>query len=34
MYAYGSAGKRRYDEIVLLYPTAIAIRRDFRQDNL
>jgi 5-methylcytosine-specific restriction enzyme subunit McrC len=34
MYAYGSAGKRRYDEIVLLYPTSIPIRRDFRQNKL
>lgn len=34
MYAYGSAGKQSYDEIVLLYPATTPIRRDFRQNEL
>ncbi len=34
MYAYGSAGKRPYDDIVLLYPTTKKIQRDFRQGKL
>jgi 5-methylcytosine-specific restriction enzyme subunit McrC len=34
MYAYGSAGKRGYDDIVLLYPTSSVTQRTFHQGEL
>jgi hypothetical protein len=34
MYAYSSAGKERYDEMVLLYRTTDVDRRSFRHDDL
>ena len=35
MYAYGNAGRRRYDRVVLLYPaTEPAVDREFRQAGL
>jgi hypothetical protein len=34
MYAYGSAGKRGYDDIVLLYPTSNVDQRTFHQGEL
>ncbi len=34
VFAYGRAGKRHYDEIVLLYPATDVVRRTFRQDDL
>lgn len=34
MYAYGSAGKRHYNDIVLLYPTTAGIQSTFHQGDL
>jgi 5-methylcytosine-specific restriction enzyme subunit McrC len=34
MYAYGSAGKRRFDDIVLLYPASDVAERTFQQDEI
>jgi 5-methylcytosine-specific restriction enzyme subunit McrC len=35
MYAYGNAGRRRYERVVLLYPaTEPAVEREFRQAGL
>jgi 5-methylcytosine-specific restriction enzyme subunit McrC len=34
MYAYGNAGRRSHDEIVLLYPTVEEVRTAFEHDNL
>ena len=34
MYAYGGAGRQRYDEIILLYPTTDAVRRSFHHSGL
>jgi 5-methylcytosine-specific restriction enzyme subunit McrC len=34
MYAYGRAGKDRYDDVVLLYPDTGVPGRDFEQDGL
>src|SRR5215218_4658713 len=34
MYAYGSAGKRCYDDIVLLYPTSKVAQHTFHQGEL
>lgn len=34
MYAYGKAGDRPYDEIVLLYPTTEAVEGSFEHDDL
>jgi 5-methylcytosine-specific restriction enzyme subunit McrC len=34
MYAYGSAGRRLYDEVVLLYPTTEMVGRTFHHPSL
>jgi len=34
MYAYGGAGRHRYDKIILLYPTTDAVRRSFHHGGL
>lgn len=34
MYAYGSAGKRCYDDIVLLYPSSTVAQRSFHQREI
>ena len=34
MYAYGSAGKQRFDDIVLLYPASDVAERTFQQEEL
>ena len=34
MYAYGSAGKRRYDDIILLYPASEVAQRTFHQGEM
>ena len=34
MYAYGNAGKQRFDDIVLLYPASNVAERTFRQDEV
>lgn len=34
MFAYGRAGKEEYEDVVLLYPTAEGLSRDFEQDGL
>jgi 5-methylcytosine-specific restriction enzyme subunit McrC len=34
MYAYGNAGKQRFDDIVLLYPMSDVAERTFQQDEI
>ena len=34
MYAYGNAGKQRFDDIVLLYPASNVAERTFQQDEI